>query len=522
MLRKKLTQNYKDIILVFLLSILSFLINYYYGFIGMMPMDNTVLFNGGYRVLKGYVPFSDYWLVTGPLLDYLNAFFFKILGISWSTFIIHSSLFNSILAVTSYYFFKKLGLSNIFSFIYSLLISILFYPVVGTPFVDHHSTFFIILAFYSLILAIKSNNSNYYILIPSILFLSFLSKQTPAAYGIIIISILILLVSFFYKNKRKEILKKSIYGSIISLIFLFIFFLCTKINLNDFIQQYIFFASSIGEGRLENYSFNIFNEIIKYKFIAYFIFLLIFIFIKLRIENLFNLDDSFILLTIFMLALLLIFHQMISLNQNFIFFIIPLLCGIVHTFYNKIFKLNYLLIATFIICIFSTGKYHLRFNEERKFNELENVDLSKAIDAKILDNTLQGLKWITYLNPNEPQIELNNLKEAMNIFKKESSNKMLITEYQIIAPILDIYDNSPNQWHHPSVSFPLEGNEYFNEYKKYFISKIKKKKIQSIFETRANDTTITELILNKKCLNKTRVGKMLIKVELNLNCEELK
>ena len=41
----------------------------------MMPMDNTVLYNGGYRVLNGYVPFSDYWLVTGPLLDYINAFF---------------------------------------------------------------------------------------------------------------------------------------------------------------------------------------------------------------------------------------------------------------------------------------------------------------------------------------------------------------------------------------------------------------------------------------------------------------
>ena len=70
---KKLIQNYNNFISVFLLGTFSFLINYHYGFIGMMPMDNTVLFNGGYRVLNGYVPFSDYWLVTGPLLDYLNA-----------------------------------------------------------------------------------------------------------------------------------------------------------------------------------------------------------------------------------------------------------------------------------------------------------------------------------------------------------------------------------------------------------------------------------------------------------------
>ena len=139
---KILTLNYNNKILIILLGVLSFYLNYHYGFIGVMPMDNTVLFNGGFRVLKGYVPFTDYWLVTGPFLDYLNAFFFKFLGISWRTYIIHSSLFNSFFALASYLVLNKIGLSQLFSFIYALLISLLFYPVVGTPFVDHHSTFF--------------------------------------------------------------------------------------------------------------------------------------------------------------------------------------------------------------------------------------------------------------------------------------------------------------------------------------------------------------------------------------------
>ena len=179
MLQQKLIQIYKNRLLIFLLAVIAFFVNYHYGFIGIMPMDNTVLFNGGFRILKGYTPFTDYWLVTGPLLDYLNAFFFKILGISWNSFIIHSSIFNSILAVTSFLVFKKFNLNNLYSFFYSFLISLLFYPVVGTPFVDHHSTFFLILSFYSLIIAIKENQYNYYIVIPSLLSLSFLSKQTP-------------------------------------------------------------------------------------------------------------------------------------------------------------------------------------------------------------------------------------------------------------------------------------------------------------------------------------------------------
>ena len=155
MQQKKLTHNYRNILPVILLGIFSFSVNYHYGFIGIMPMDNTVLYNGGYRVLKGYVPFTDYWLVTGPLLDYLNAFFFKILGVTWKTFIIHSSFFNLLISIVSYYLFIKIGQSKKFSIFYSALISILFYPVVGTPFVDHHSTFFLIMVFYAFILGVK-------------------------------------------------------------------------------------------------------------------------------------------------------------------------------------------------------------------------------------------------------------------------------------------------------------------------------------------------------------------------------
>ena len=45
-----------------------------------------------------------------------------------------------------------------------------------------------------------------------------------------------------------------------------------------------------------------------------------------------------------------------------------------------------------IFCIF---KYHLVYNEQRKFMDLQNIDLKKSIDAKTLDPKLKGLNWIT-------------------------------------------------------------------------------------------------------------------------------
>ena len=179
-----------------------------------------------------------------------------------------------------------------------------------------------ILSFYGLILAIKTHNNNYFIYLPIFLCLSFLSKQTPAAYGMITIAIFILTISTFYKKKRAEILVKSTIGTVIALVFLVLFFLTTKININEFFQQYIMYASSIGELRLNNYDFNLFNEIIKYKFVSVFAIFLVTILIKSKIKKSLNLDDFFIVLICISFSAILVLHQLISLNQNFIFLVV--------------------------------------------------------------------------------------------------------------------------------------------------------------------------------------------------------
>ena len=313
-----------------------------------------------------------------------------------------------------------------------------------------------------------------------------------------------------------------IYGSIISFIFLIIFFIISNININNFIQQYILYAGSIGDYRISNYDFDILNFLNKFKFINFFIFILFIMLTTLLYKKKAEKIDILIILSSLFLVLVLIFHQFLTLNQNFIFFAIPYLCSIIHIFYNKVFNKNHFLIFFILICIFSVTKYHLRFNEQRKFNELEYIDLSKAVDAKNLSISLKGLKWITSKNPNNPPQELENLKQVVNFLKKEKKNKTLITDYQILAPISDIYDFSPNQWHHPSVSFPLKGQKYFKAYKIYFIQPITKNKIEFIYETTENENTITELIIDKECFKQIRMSKILVRLDLIKNCKDLK
>ena len=194
--------------------------------------------------------------------------------------------------------------------------------------------------------------------------------------------------------------------------------------------------------------------------------------------------------------------------------------GIFHVFYNRFFKQKFLLIFIISLCIFSTVKYHIRFNENRKFNELEKVNIDLAVDAAELTDDLKGLKWITSGYPKNPKQEIQNLKEAMEIIAKEESNKTIITDYQFIAPALKIYDFSPNQWHHPRVSFPIKDQKYHEKYKNFFIQNLKHNKINFIYEIIESNNTITESVINKKCLVKKRITKILLKFEIKKQCKD--
>ena len=170
MQQKKLIQNYKNFLPLLLLGIFSFLINYHYGFIGIMPLDNTVLYNGGYRVLNGYIPFSDYWLVTGPLLDYLQSAFFLIFDVNWFSHVIHAAFINIGLAIFIFYFFNKIKLNQNLSLIYAIAISILAYPSIGTPFVDHHAVIFCLFSICCFIIGINQGGQTRGLDIPQAVF----------------------------------------------------------------------------------------------------------------------------------------------------------------------------------------------------------------------------------------------------------------------------------------------------------------------------------------------------------------
>ena len=165
-----------------LLVFFSFSVNLFYGSIGVLPIDTFSHFDTGFRILKGDTPFIDYWTTSGPIIDMIQAIFFKIFGINWFSYILNGSLFNSIVSLFTYFFFRLTGLNIKFSFFYALCFSFLANPSMGSPFVDHYSTFFSLMSIFSFLYAIYTKKNYFFYFVPLLLFLAFFCKQTPSGY----------------------------------------------------------------------------------------------------------------------------------------------------------------------------------------------------------------------------------------------------------------------------------------------------------------------------------------------------
>lgn len=504
-------KNLKVNVQVILLLFFAFSINRYFANYGVEPMDTFVLYGGGYKVMNGLIPFKDYWLTTGPLMDYLNSIFFMINGVNWNSYIIHSSSMNALAAIFSYFFLNKIGLNKNYSFVYALAFSILMYPPAGAPFVDHHSTILTLFAFYLVVITQKTRNYSYLIFVPLFLILAFLCKQTPASYGAVSI-FFIILIMFFNTNEKKIFFIAGLQGVFIAVFFLFTFFYFSKIPFNEFITQYINYGSSIGLFRFLNFKVSILGIISQYKFILLQLIFLIFLLLQsFKSKS----DIALILLPIIILTLLLIFHQIYTNNENFIFFIIPILAGINHIYCNKIiFAKNVFKYLIILFCFFSVIKYHIRFNEKRKFHNLEYVDLKKAVDAKKIDESLKGLKWITKEYSDNPIIEIEAINDAKQIIIKENKKFILLTNYLFLNSIIKKDEYSPNQWYHPGVSFPIQGNENFFKYKDFFSKKINSNSIDKIFSVGRDVEDLIFLTFDKKCFSKVKISYFLFEYQL--------
>ena len=130
---------------------------------------------------------------------------------------------------------------------------------------------------------------------------------------------------------------------------------------------------------------------------------------------------------------------------------------------------------------FLTTKYHLRFNEERKFHELSSVNFQNSISASKISNKLIGLNWITPQRSNNVIQEINEINRIKKILKKEK-NFLLLTNYSFFSVILDTSTHSPTRWFtFDGTDYPRTEGKFKTQYKNLFHRNILNNNINKIF-----------------------------------------
>ena len=520
-MNNKYSVNYQNI-LIFVLVVISLLSNQYYANKGSFPIESFAHYDISQRILNGDVPFRDYWAVSGIFIDYIQSLFFIIFGNSFQIYVLHASLFNALATLIIFRFFKELSLGNSYSFFYSVCFSFLAYPNSGTLYVDHHASLICLISSVFFLMAIKTSNRKLFFIIPILIGVAFFTKPAPTVYFFIFY--LIIFILYILINKKYDLIKLLIKSSIIFLLIIFFFGFLNKISLIDFIKQYILFPTTIADNRFSEIEYSIKNLIFKFDFIYLFLTPIIFIFLKKIFDKkkfLFT-ENFFYFFLIFGLSLSLMFHQINTKNQLFILFLIPILSSFLH-FQIKQLKINYskaLISFICLICLILTTKYHLRFNEDRKFHELQNVNFSKALDASLIHKKLSGLDWITPINPTNPEFEVKQIKNSLESIKNSNLKNMVITNYSFFSSVLNLNTNSPSRWFIPNGgAYPVDkNNKFFKEYKLFLLSIIERKKIESILIiSPVNKTEITRY-LNIDCLEEKKLDDITLQLKIKRDC----
>ena len=513
----------KEKLLIFFLLLFSLLINQYYGNRGIFPLDSFAHFDTGFRILNGEYPFKDYWVISGAFVDYLQSVFFYFFGINWQSYVLHASFVNSLIVLVNFLVLKNFNLNIYFCFIYSIFLAILAYPSSGTPFVDHHSAFFSLIGIYFLILAVKTEKKLYWLMIPFFFGFAFFSKQVPSSY--IIISAAIILIFYSLINKKFNCIKYTALSSFLFILLVLIFGKLQGINFIFFLDQYIFYPKTLGSERYSNIDLSLNNIIFNFKFIYISILPLIYINIKKLFlqKNYFKEKDFLFFLILLFLTFSLILHQLLTKNQIFIFFLIPILISFTHISLAKNRKFsNFFTIVIIAICLFATLKYHLRFNENRKFHELESVNFNLALPGKTIDTKFTGLMWISSEYKNNPNEEINLLLDTKKHLQNDKRKKMLMTHYIFFSTILDQNLFTPTRWFTKhGISHPLKNNKFFNKYQDFFIQKITENNIEVIYTMKSVDSYFPTELLGSKCIQSSSINNIL-DAHLILECGNLK
>ncbi len=108
--------NIRESSILIILFVFGIAISLFYGRMGFMPLDQSVTFDGGWRIVSGQLPLRDFTTPHSFIPIMLQALVFKILGVNWFAYCMHAAILNGLFCIIVYYFLEFLGGARILAY----------------------------------------------------------------------------------------------------------------------------------------------------------------------------------------------------------------------------------------------------------------------------------------------------------------------------------------------------------------------------------------------------------------------
>jgi hypothetical protein len=516
----------------------------YYGRLGFMPLDNSIIFDGGWRILSGQIPFRDFVTPAGLIPMILQAGFFKLLGVNWFSYCMHSAVSNGLFCIMVFFLLKSFSDSTIICFFFSLLSGVIFYTPIGVPHIEQHSFFFVLLALITSLKAAECRkryiSGLLWMLIPLILILSYLSKQIPAVFAVPLIGWVIVIKG---KGRIINIIKFLAIGCLSASVILILLIKINDLNIENIILYSWELPSKTLDGRIAAFfdiqaikeNLAILVGIIRFEsgiFLAsipFFsiiaiagLYLLIFSRINDRMGKSSEISKQYYFEFILSVILFFICFFFIAFTHNqrvnglpYLFISIGILYIIINKLslqYSSIAKINLRIFSKIFITValLDAVIFSFKVNATRLANDIIYDQQKAMTNSQYLPTELSFLSWHT---PVDYNFTAENFFDIYTFFQKHKGNFLYYGDASILYGITGRPSVFPSVWIHPGLTFPEKGSEEFPKFENELMKNMKKYNVKYVIEegeetwmeSKISDFTSLNILLNN---NKDRIFKI--------------
>jgi hypothetical protein len=141
-----------------ILAAFAFAFNWATGHRGVFLFDQSMIFDGGWRILQGQIPYKDFLIPFGPIAFYVQACSFWLFGVNWTATVLPACLFNSVATLSVIRIVRVLGGgSRLLALCGGLATAISFQAPFGTLWLEQTAMFFDLLALQAVVESLRAS-----------------------------------------------------------------------------------------------------------------------------------------------------------------------------------------------------------------------------------------------------------------------------------------------------------------------------------------------------------------------------